>query len=218
MLEAFSIAFATFFATIGPLDVAAVFAALTAAYTPQRRRATAVKGLLIATGVLMPFVLGGKPLLMAFGISLAALQVAGGILLLLMGIDMVFARHSGGTSTTAEEQSEAAHRDDISVFPLATPLVAGPGSIGAAILLTAEANGDWARFLAVVFALIAVLILTLILLLLAGAVHRVLGVTGMQVVARVFGLLLCSLAVQFVFDGIARSGLVPALPPATVVH
>ena len=205
MFETASIAFATFFATVGPLDVAAVFAALTAAYSPARRRSTAVKGVCIALVVLIPFALAGKPLLTAFGISLPALRTAGGILLLLMGIDMVFARHSGGTSTTAEEQTEATTRDDISVFPLATPLLAGPGTIGAAILLMAETGGDLPRQIAVIVALVAVLLLTLALLVLAGAVHRVLGVTGMQVVARVFGLLLCALAVQFIFDGVAGS-------------
>ena len=209
MFEATSVAFATFFATVGPLDVAAVFAALTSAYSPARRRATAVKGVLIAAIVLVPFAFAGKGLLMAFGISLPALRTAGGILLLLMGIDMVFARHSGGTSTTPEEQQEAEGKQDISVFPLATPLLAGPGTIGAAILLMAEVNGAWHLQVAVVMSLIGVLLLTLLLLILSGLVNRLLGVTGMQVVTRVFGLLLCSLAVQFVFDGILGSGLVP---------
>ena len=220
MFETASIAFATFFATVGPLDVAAVFAALTAGYSPDRRRATALKGVLIAAIVLLPFALAGKALLMTFGISLPALRTAGGILLLLMGIDMVFARHSGGTSTTAEEEQEAASRDDISVFPLATPLLAGPGTMGAAILLMAETNGDWQRQAAVVAALAMVLLLTLVLLLLAAFVNGLLGVTGMQVVTRVFGLILCALAVQFVFDGILGSGLVPApssMPPSQVI-
>ena len=219
MLETASVAFATFFATIGPLDVAAVFAALTASYSPVRRRSTAIKGILIASIVLIPFALSGKGLLMAFGISLPALRTAGGILLLLMGIDMVFARHSGGTSTTAEEEQEAVDRDDISVFPLATPLLAGPGTIGAAILLMAETNGAWHLQVAVMLALVGALVLTLLLLLLSGLINRLLGVTGMQVVTRVFGLLLCALAVQFVFDGIVDSGIVgsaPAAPPEAI--
>ena len=209
MLETASVAFATFFATIGPLDVAAVFAALTSAYSPTRRRSTALKGVMIASIVLIPFALAGKAFLMAFGISLPALRTAGGVLLMLMGIDMVFARHSGGTSTTAEEEEEATHREDISVFPLATPLLAGPGTMGASILLMAETNGAWQLQIAVVGALAAVLLLTLLLLLLSGLVNRLLGVTGMQVVTRVFGLVLCALAVQFIFDGILGSGLVP---------
>lgn len=210
MLETVSVAFATFFATVGPLDVAAVFAALTVSDTPQRRRATALKGMAIATGVLLPFALGGRVILTSFGISLPALRTAGGILLLLMGIDMVFARHSGGTSATAEETKEAEGRTDISVFPLATPLIAGPGTMGAVILLMAETHGSWPHQVGVMLALFGVLLLTLILLLLAGLVNRLLGVTGMQVVARVFGLLLCALAVQFIFDGITTSGLLRA--------
>ena len=217
MFEAASVAFATFFATVGPLDVAAVFAALTSAYSPARRRATALKAVLIATIVLVPFALIGQSLLASFGISLPALRTAGGILLLLMGIDMVFARHSGGTSTTDEEKQEAADRQDITVFPLATPLVAGPGTIGAAILLMAEAEGQWQLQAMILASLIGVMLLTLVLLLLAGFVNRLLGVTGMQVVARVFGLLLCALAVQFIFDGILGSGLIRTPAPSATI-
>jgi multiple antibiotic resistance protein len=120
---------------------------------------------------------------------------------------MVFARSSGGTSTTDDEEREAATREDISVFPLATPLIAGPGAMGAAVLLMAETERDLARQAAVLLALLAVLALTLAGLLLATRVQRLLGVTGMQVVSRVFGVLLTALAVQFVFDGLATSGL-----------
>ena len=129
LLETAGVALATLFATIGPLDVAAVFAALTARSDPRYRRTMAIRGVLIAAGILVGFALVGEKLLTGFGISLAALRTAGGILLLLIGIDLVFARSSGGTSTTAEEEREAATRQDISVFPLATPLIAGPGAM-----------------------------------------------------------------------------------------
>ena len=137
----------------------------------------------------------------------AALQTAGGILLLLIGIDMVFARASGASGPTDEEESEAANKTDVSVFPLAMPLIAGPGTMGAAILLMANAEGDLKRQAAVVVAMLAVLALTLISLLMAGRIGKLLGVTGMHVVSRVMGVLLCALAVQFMFDGIERSGL-----------
>lgn len=110
-----------FFATIGPLDVAAVYAGLTATELPKRRRQMAIRGTLIAGGILLVFALTGETLLALLGISLAALRTGGGILLLLIGIDMVFARSSGGTSTTDEETREARSKQDISVFPLATP-------------------------------------------------------------------------------------------------
>jgi len=210
VLETAIVAFTTFFATVGPIDVAAVFAALTPTAPRQFRRAMAIRGTLISAGILLAFALMGRALLHSLGISLAALKVAGGILLLLIGIDLVFARSSGGTSTTSEEATEAASRRDISVFPLATPLIAGPGSMGAAILLMANAEGDIAAQAAVLGALLAVLLLTLALLLLANQVHRFFGVTGMLVVSRVFGVLLTALAVQFMFDGIAQSGLLQA--------
>jgi multiple antibiotic resistance protein len=121
MIETASVAFATFFATIGPLDVAAIFAALTANASQQHKRAMALRGVFIAAVILVLFALVGERLLDTLGITLPALRTAGGILLLLIGIDMVFARESGGVSTTDEEEQEAASKQDISVFPIATP-------------------------------------------------------------------------------------------------
>ena len=207
MLETALIAAATFFATIGPPDVAALFAALTPGTSAAERRAIALKGTLIAAGILLFFALFGEAVLTHFGITLAALRTAGGILLLLIAIDLVFARSSGGTTTTEEENQEAADKADISVFPLATPLIAGPGAIGAAILLVAEAQGDPALVATVVAALLGILLLTFVLMLAASQVQRLLGVTGLHVVSRVIGVILAALAVQFIFDGIAASGL-----------
>ena len=167
----------------------------------------AMRGTLTGTIILLTFALIGESLLSSLGISLAALRVAGGILLLLMGIDMVFARNSGGISTTDEEENEAVAKPDISVFPLATPLIAGPGAMGATILLMDSAEGDIQAQIVVVSALLVVMLLTLVLLLLANEVQRLLGVTGMHVVSRIFGVLLTALAVQFMFDGIKQSGL-----------
>lgn len=206
-MDTVAVALATFFATVGPLDIAAIFAALTASAEPQHRRSMAVRGTLIGGSILLVFALTGEMLLTSFGISLAALRTAGGILLLLIGIDMVFARSSGGTSTTEEEEREAKAKSDIAVVPLATPLIAGPGAMGAAILLMADARGDLAKQALVLGSLLAIIGLTLVLLLLANKVHKLLGVTGMHVVTRVFGVLLCALAVQFFFDGLSQSGL-----------
>ncbi len=207
MLDSTIIAFATFFATIGPPDVAIVFAALTLKNTPRQRLVLATKAVLVGGGILLFFAFLGKPLLTYLGISLAAMRTAGGILLLLIAIDMVFARGSGATSTTEEEETETAARDDISVFPLATPLIAGPGAIGAAILLMAQAQGDPQGIAAVIGALLAVLLLVFLLMIAASQVQRVLGVTGVHVVTRVMGILLAALAVQFLFDGIIESGV-----------
>jgi multiple antibiotic resistance protein len=208
MIETSGLALATFFATIGPLDVAAMFAALTASQTAQQRRSIAIRGTLIGGGILLAFALIGEFLLAGLGISLAALRTAGGILLLLIGIDMVFARSSGGTSTTDEEETEAISKSDISVFPLATPLIAGPGAMGAAILLMADQEGNVVGQMVIVASIVLILLLTLVSMLLAGKIQHWLGVTGMHVITRVMGVLLSALAVQFIFDGIRQSGLV----------
>ncbi len=207
MLETAIVAFTTFFATVGPLDVAAMFAAMTTRATAKARRGMALRGTFIATVVLLTFAVAGDTVLASLGISLAALRVAGGILLLLIAVDMVFARSSGGVSTTDDEAREARTKQDIAVFPLATPLIAGPGAMGAAILLMADAEGDVGLQAIVVGALLALMLLTLALLLLAVQVQRLLGVTAMHVISRVFGVLLSALAVQFIFDGIRQSTL-----------
>lgn len=207
MTETLAVALTTFFATIGPIDVAAMFAALTADNTPAQRRGIALKGTLLATGTLLLFAFLGEPLLEHLGISLAALRTAGGVLLLLIGIDMVFARSSGSTSTTSDEAKEAELKKDISVFPLATPLIAGPGAMGAAVLLIANTEGDIVLKGIVLLSMLAVLALQLLLLLGASQVSKVLGVTGLNVISRVFGVLLSALAVQFIFDGVRESGV-----------
>ena len=207
MLETAIVAFTTFFATIGPVSIAVIFAVMTLGSKAEIKRSMAIRGCMIASFILISFALAGETLLFALGISLAALKVSGGILLLLVAIDMVFARSSGVSSTTDEENKEALEKEDISVFPLATPLIAGPGSMGASILLMANAEQDLTTQAIVIAALLSVLLITLVLLLVAGKVQRLLGVTGMQVVSRVFGVLLSALAVQFMFNGLAQSGL-----------
>lgn len=206
-------AFTTFFATVGPIDVAAFYAVLTASISPAQRRLTAVKGTVVASALLLLFIFAGEVLLRWLGITLAAMRTAGGILLMLLAIDMVFARPSNMSSPTQAEALEAGGRTDISVFPLATPLIAGPAALGAAVLLAVEAGqrgilGE----LVVIAALLAVMAIQLVLLLVAGRLHAILGVTGQNVISRVVGILLAALAVQFVFDGV-RAIWPPAPPP-----
>jgi multiple antibiotic resistance protein len=207
MIDTAILAFTTLFATIGPLDVAAMFAVLTVNDSAAARRRTAFRSTFVATVILLVFALLGEVMLKSLGISLAALQIGGGILLLLIGIEMAFAISSGATSTTDEEKQEAATRQDIAVFPLATPLIAGPGAMGAVILLMAATDGVIVLKLAVVSMLLLMLLLTLLSMLLATHIYRLLGVTGMHVISRVMGVLLSALAVQFILDGIQQSGL-----------
>lgn len=208
VIEAGVIAFASLFALIDPIGNAVMFASLTANDNLKQRRKMAFKGVFVATLLLLVFMFLGESLLTRLGISLAALRTSGGILLLILAIDMVFAIHSGGTSTTDEEEKEARKSDDISVFPLATPLIAGAGSISAVILLHANAQGMFAIELAIVSALLMIMFITLILLLISTQVQKILGATGLNVITRILGVILSALAVQFIFDGLLQSGLV----------
>jgi multiple antibiotic resistance protein len=178
MLKTVVIAFATFFATIGPLDLAALFAALTPCLSDERRKATTVKGTLAAACILLFFAVFGTALLDYLGISLAALRISGGILLLLFAIDMVFGDQTTLHRSSEDERTEAMQKSDLSVFPLAMPLIAGPATIGATIVLMA-----------------------------ATQVRKLLGVTGLHVVTRIAGVILCALAVQFIIDGLRESML-----------
>ena len=205
-MNTFLVAFATLFATVGVADIAFIFAALTKDNTPAQRRQFATRGVLVALAILLFFAVLGNLILDVFGITIAALRTAGGVLLLLIAIDMVFARHSGGTGTTDEEEMEARRSHDISVFPLAMPLMAGPGAISAGILLTTGAQTDL-EFWLVLAAIVVILALAWLTLLIAIPIQKLLGLTGLSVVSRVVGILLAALAVQFVFDGIKASGL-----------
>lgn len=211
MFETAILAFTTLFATVGPIDVAVMYAALSANCPPARRRAMALRGTLVATVILLGFALFGRILLDHLGISLAALRTAGGILLLLIAIDMVFARSSGGVSTTPDENREAAGKADLSVFPLATPLIAGPGAMGAVLLLMANTEGQPRLQLVVLLTLGLMMLITLVALLGANQLQRFIGVTGLYVISRVFGVILAALAVQFIIDGIGQSGLLQML-------
>ena len=206
MTSTYLVALATFFATVGPADVAFIFAALTKDNTASERHTFATRGIFISTIILLMFGFLGNQILDLFGITIPALRTAGGILLMLIAIDMVFARHSGGSGTTNEEEAESKGRDDISVFPLAMPLVAGPGSISAVILLTTGAGSD-VEFWLVIAALLSMMVMTWLTLLLAIPLQKLLGLTGLSVVSRVVGILLAALAVQFIFDGLQTSGL-----------
>jgi multiple antibiotic resistance protein len=206
-LDTLLLSLSTFFATLGPADLILVYAALTERNTRAERQTFALRGVLIATGILLFFAVFGQALLKLFGITLPALRIAGGVLLLLISIDMVFARHSGGTGTTPEEENEARTRPDISVFPLATPLIAGPGAISASILLATSAGLFTIEWVEVVVGMLAILLLCYFGMLVAIPIQRLLGLTGLAVVSRVVGVLLAALAMQFLIDGIAAANL-----------
>lgn len=194
--------FLLLFVTIDPIGVVPMFATLGAHLPEAARRRAARRGVLLAAAILIVFGLVGDRLLTTLGIGLPAFRIAGGGLLFLLAIDMVFARHSGLRSTTQGEYHEAELRQDISVFPLAFPLLAGPGALTTILLMTAGQRGEPTLLGAVLLALLSVLLLTWIALRMAGPLLRVLGETGANVIGRLLGLLLAALAVQFMVDGV----------------
>ncbi|RTH06174.1 MarC family transcriptional regulator [Thermus scotoductus] len=199
MLELFLKSFLTLFVVMDPVGLVPVFLAL-AGDRPQRKQAQiAKKAVLVAGGLLVSFFFFGRGLLGYLGISLEALRIAGGILLFRIATEMVFAHHE---RETEEEKNEARLRADISVFPLAIPLIAGPGALASVLILAGEASREPLGWAVVLLSAFLVLGLAYLFLRLAAQVRQVLGRTGVNVVTRVLGILLAALAVQYVADGV----------------
>jgi len=196
-------AFVTLLVTIGPVETAAVFASLTSGVHHRNRKSLAVRSVMAAGAMLLVFALAGNLLLDLLGVSLAAFQVAGGILLFLQSLSLTFSR-SGLSSISEGEHREAERPGDIAVFPLAFPLIAGPGSLSAVVLLMGRTDTITGA-LAIIGLLLICLALTLAAMLASEGLQRLLGETGSDVVGRISGVLLAGLAVQFVFDGLRHA-------------
>ena len=196
--------FITLFSVIDPIGVAWLFAAMTHGSARVEQRRMAVKATLLSSIILLVFFFTGTTLLDWFGITIPAFRIAGGALLFLLSIEMVFARQSGLRSTTVEEQDEANEKQDITVFPLAFPLLAGPGAITTVLLLTSGQSTQALQWQPL-SVLLCVLVITLLALLYAPVLVRSLGETGANVISRILGLLLAALAVQYIIDGIKTS-------------
>ena len=195
--------FVTLVVVVDPLGLAPIFAALTQGYSEKRKWEAAIRGTILGTAILLLFAFVGDVLLGALGIGLAAFRIAGGILLFFLALDMIFASPSGLRSRSIREQEEDQYGQDITVFPLAIPLIGGPGAITTVLLYTS--GTDLAGIAVFVVVLLAVMLLTLAALLLAPRIMRLFGETGSNVLTRVLGVLLAALAVQFVLDGIESS-------------
>ena len=212
MLEIALKSFTAFFATVGPIEAAVLFATLTPKMERPARQSIAMRATLIASLILGVFTILGGPLLHQLGVSLAALQTAGGIILAMIALDMIFARPGSVVKLSLPEGEEAQSREDVAIFPLATPLLAGPGAMSAGILLAANAGAQPLGLLVVTGALAAVMALTLMLLIAAHELNRMMSLTAQRVLIRVFGILLSAIAVQAVFNGLKASGLFPVTP------
>jgi multiple antibiotic resistance protein len=203
MIELFVSSFITFFVVIDPPGCAPIFAGLTAGTTAAHRRVMAVRAVLVAAAILFGFALFGEALLRALGISLNAFKIAGGIMLFLIALEMVFEKRTERREDRAEKV-KASEAPDISIFPMAMPMIAGPGSIASVMLLMSQNNG-LDRSGVVLAAMVAILGLTLVALLAAGPIMRLVGAKIEAVISRLLGVLLGALATQFVIDGIRAS-------------
>ncbi|MEO9635347.1 MAG: MarC family protein [Parasphingorhabdus sp.] len=204
MIELFISAFVTFFVVIDPPGCAPIYGSLTNNVPDRDRRIMAIRAILVASIILLGFALFGEQMLGALGISLDSFRIAGGIMLFLIALEMVFEKRTERREDRAQEIIEQPEIEDVSIFPMAMPMIAGPGSIAAVMLLTSQHDG-LDNALIILGALGAVLLLTLIGLLAAGPLMRVLGGRVEAVITRVLGVLLGALAVQFVVDGLKAS-------------
>ncbi len=198
-------AFTTLFIIIDPPGLAPLFVALTRGMTPGQRRAIGLRACLTAGVLMLLFLFLGEAVLGFVGISMPAFRIAGGVLLFLTALDMLFERRQARRKGSAEEGQQE-HHDDPSVFPLAIPLIVGPGLITTIILLAGQAKSA-ADFAAITAVMAANLLIVFVTLLVSPLIERVLGKVGINVVTRILGMLLAALAVQFILDGLRSFGM-----------
>ena len=204
MLEVLVPAFVTLFVVIDPIGLAPLFIALTQGMTPAERNRVGLRALLVAFALLAAFGIFGQGLLTAIGISMPAFRISGGLLLFLIAVDMLFERRSD-----RRERRTSEALPDPSVFPLAMPLIAGPGALATVVLLASQNSGDLPALVGINAVMLLVLTLTYLLFRASHLVERLLGNTGIVVVTRLLGILLAALSVQFVLDGLRDYGLLP---------
>ena len=203
-LEFFRTAFVTLLVTLDPPGLAPIFLALTLGFNVEAKRQVAIRGSLIAFGILALFALLGRPALDALGVTIPAFRISGGLLLFFIAFDMVFALRAEKKQDIASGAVDIDHIRNVAAFPLAIPLMAGPGSITAAMLLAARAGSDWVMLGGLLA--IAAFVVALCTLVFFGAerLSKMLGQTGNIVLTRMLGVVLGAMAVQFVVDGVKQ--------------
>ncbi len=206
MTELFVSALITFFVAIDPPGCAAIYASMTTDASPRQRRAMAFRAIFVATIILLIFGFFGEALLHAMGVSLDSFRIAGGIMLFIIAIEMVFEKRTERREGRAQEIIDTPEIEDVSIFPMAMPMIAGPGSIAALMLFIGRSDG-WNEQLVVLAAMGAILLVMLVSMLAAGPLMKILGQKVETVITRVLGVILAALAIQFVVDGIKSSFL-----------
>jgi multiple antibiotic resistance protein len=204
MIELFGSALVTFLVIIDPPGCAPIFASLTRGTSAAHRRMMAIRSSVIAWAVLMFFALLGRPMLHALGISLASFRIAGGVMLFMIALDMVFERRTQRREERAQSIEGTPGAEDISVFPMGIPMIAGPGSIASAMLWVSRAD-DAVEIATVLAAITVVILITLVSLLAAGPLMRLIGERIEAMITRILGVILAALAAQFVIDGLKQS-------------
>ena len=204
MIELFGSALVTFLVIIDPPGCAPIFASLTSGTSAAHRRAMAIRSSLIAWAILMFFALLGRPLLSWLGISLASFRIAGGIMLFIIALDMVFERRTARRESRAHSIEGTPEAEDISVFPMAIPMITGPGSIASAMLWVSRAE-DLTHVAVVLAAITVVILITMATLLAAGPLMRLIGEKMEAMITRILGVILAALAAQFIVDGLKQS-------------
>ena len=203
MMDFYITAFVTIFLVIDPPGLLPLFISLTQGHEKARRN-IALRACLIAIFILAAFGFIGENLLDFIGIGMPAFRISGGLLLFLMAVEMLFNKRA----QRREQQAEDDNHDDPSVFPLATPLIAGPGAMATMVLLISEMSGDVSSTFVVIAAMISVITVTFLLFLTSSPVERLLGPVGIKVITRLMGMLLAALSVQFVVDGLKGLGVI----------
>lgn len=204
-ISLFTATFVTFFVLIDAIGVAPIFATLTSDGSAQFRRSMAIKATIVASIIIFAFAFGGAWLLNAMHISIDAFRIAGGVLLFLIALDMVFEKRTERRENRAEDVMEGhkdtAPPDDISVFPIGIPMIAGPGTIATAMFYMSDANG-WGERGVILGAIGLNLVLVLIIFLAAGPIVRALGESIAGALTRILGVILAALSVQLIVDGL----------------
>ena len=201
MIDVAIAAFVTMFVVIEPIALAPLFVALTTGRRPAERRRIALRACIIAMILLTLFGVAGESVLAIIGIGMPAFRISGGLLLFMIAVQMLFDRRNLSREPSLED------RHDPSVFPLASPLIAGPAALTSMVLLTGQQSGNWSAILVVHAVVLAVVAAAYVLFLAGGVIERILGQTGTAVIHRLLGILLAAMAVQFIIDGLGDLGL-----------
>jgi multiple antibiotic resistance protein len=199
------LAFSSLFVIVDPIALVPTFLAMTPNNPPVIRLRMARLACVVAAGVLMLFALGGKWIFKALGITLPAFQIAGGFLLFRIALDMLYARRSGAQETT-EEVEAGTEKEDIAITPLAVPMLAGPGAISTALILMSQAE-TWEQMIALYLCIAAVLLCSYVVFYIAARSVRSFSPLALKLITRVMGLILASIAVQFMINALKGMGV-----------